>query len=186
MCGALCCLTLETIGTCKEHGSAPEARGHGSHHGASQRAGLRAPVNDWSLVRKSERGGGLFPRSREVFVGGAIFGLWSGKTRKRRSASQTIAHVSVFTLSARAKTYLECTHEELSKTCLVIFWRATGHVQDAITDGARSAVRRPVHGHSGHSGQLLMVDAQHSLLGPCRPPCPSCPHGWLVSRARSA
>ena len=66
--------------------SAPEARGHGSHHGASQRAGLRAPVNDWSLVRKSERGGGLFPRSREVFVGGAIFGLWSGKTRKRRSA----------------------------------------------------------------------------------------------------
>lgn len=95
MCGALCCLTLENIGTCKEHGSAPEARGHGSHHGASQRAGLRAPVNDWSLVGKSERGAGLFPRSREVVVGGEIFGLWSGKTRKRRSASRQSIQVLV-------------------------------------------------------------------------------------------
>ena len=90
MCGDLCCLTLETIGTRKEHGSAPEARGHGSHHGASQRAGLRAPVNDWSLVRKSERGGGLFPRSREVFVGGG--NLWSLVRKHPKEAFGLITH----------------------------------------------------------------------------------------------
>ena len=46
-------------------------------------------------------------------------------------------------LRAQVNAYLESTYEELSKTCLGVFWRVTAHIYDAIADGPRSAIRRP-------------------------------------------